>query len=142
MCLPNLGQAIFRPTPSPHPPFLPLPSTPPSTPVHTRFAFLYMAPQPSSLAQSNGATTSVQVGQCSSRLNHTHSIAYTLESSPEDSSVQQSRPCDHTPSFPADYRPCCFCDFGLCRPAVRQSRPERNYVRGSNPRHKETTVHF
>lgn len=49
----------------PHLALLPL-FPPPSYPVHTRFTSLYMAPQPSSLAQANGATgttTSVQVGQ-------------------------------------------------------------------------------
>ena len=48
-------------------------------PVHTHFISLYMAPQPSSLAQSNGATgttTSVLVGQ-STQPKHAYYPPYT-----------------------------------------------------------------
>ena len=126
-------------------PFLPHPSLPSSAPVHTRFASLYMAPQSSSLAQSNGATgttTSVQVGRCSSLSGLSHPIAHTFQSSSEDPSIKQPRPCYHTPSFSADHRSCCFRNFRLCRPAVHQSRPRLNSVHTPNRLHEETTVHF
>ena len=51
---------------------------PPS--LHARFVSLYMALQPSLLAQFNGTTgttTSVQVGQCSSRPHHSHIASLT-----------------------------------------------------------------
>ena len=82
VCWLNLGPAIISVntltsssslSSLPHPPL-------PSTPVHTRFVSLYMAPQPSSLAQSNGATgttTSVQVGQCPSRPHHSYIASLT-----------------------------------------------------------------
>lgn len=146
--LPNLGLAIVSAntlTSSSSLFSLSRPPSLPSAPVHTRFTSLYMAPQPSSLAQSNGATgatTSVQVGPSSSLSDLTHYIALTLQSSSENPSVEQSRPCHYTPSFPADHRSCCFHNFRLCRPAVLQSRSGLNSVHTSNSCHKETAIHF